>query len=378
VPQRRVALLTMGVAALLVVTLGQSSAPGATAATSLVAAGAGAAGASAAGAPATAPRRHHFDKGIAFAAYDTGDYESIAARRSLENLRSYGANCVEIIVTGYQDTVLSTSIDRLSSSTPSDAGLAVAIHRAHALGMRVFLKPHIGLRDDSHPTGQIGIFFTAVQWTTWFANYDRFIVHYARIAQAQHVELFCVGNELDVTTLHPAQWRRVIAHVRAVYSGPITYADARLVSQPKRITFWNKLDYIGANCYPSLSTAARPTVAQFRAGWVRYLPKLRPLAVRWQRPILLTEIGVRSVSGGWIYPWDCERSGTVDLTMQTCWYQAALEVVPTQQWIAGLYWWQWSTETSVGGPHDTGYTPWHKPAGTTLRSWYGWRLRTLH
>ena len=325
----------------------------------------------------TAPVRKHFDRGIAFTGYHAGDYLTAGARQSLKNLRSYGATCVEILVTGYQTGVLSTSIDRTSSSTPSDKSLAVAIHRAHELGMRVFLKPHINLRDPRHFRGQIGIFFTADQWATWFASYDRFIVHYARIAQAQHVELFCVGSELDATTRHAAQWRKVIADVRAVYHGPITYADARLIYEPNRITFWNRLDYIGVNCYPSLSSANRPTVAQFRAGWVHYLPKLRPLAVRWQRPILLTEIGVRSVSGGWILPWDYQRTGHVDLTMQARWYEAALEVVPTQKWIAGMYWWQWPTSPSVGGSSDKSYTPWHKPAGAILKSWYAVRLRAL-
>lgn len=324
-----------------------------------------------------APLRHHFDRGIAFTAYHARDYQTNAARLALKNLDSYGGNCVEILVTGYQNTVMSTSIDRHSSATPSDASLAVAIHRAHALGLRVFLKPHINLRETKHFRGQIGIFFTAAQWATWFANYDLFIVHYARIAQAQHVELFCVGNELDATTRHAAQWRQVIADVRAVYSGPITYADARLIYEPTRITFWNRLDYIGLNCYPSLSSADRPTLAQFRAGWAHYLAKLRPLAVRWQRPILLTEIGVRSVSGGWIFPWDYKRTGRVDLTMQARWYEAALEVAPTQKWIAGMYWWQWPTSPTAGGPYDTGYTPWHKPAGQILKAWYAVRIHDL-
>ena len=65
------------------------------------------------------------------------------------------------------------------------------------------------------------------------------------------------------------------------------------------------------------------------------------------------------IFGAWVYFWqqaDC--------------YQAALESVWDEPWFAGIYWWDWSAAPSVGGPQDTGFTPFGKPAEQVLRSWY--------
>ena len=51
-------------------------------------------------------------------------------------------------------------------------------------------------------------------------------------------------------------------------------------------------------------------------------------------------------------------------------YQAALETVWAQPWLAGIYWWNWDTSPYQGGANDGNFTPHGKPAEEILRSYY--------
>ncbi len=49
------------------------------------------------------------------------------------------------------------------------------------------------------------------------------------------------------------------------YTGPITYASAW--NETGSVSFWNKVDVIGANAYEAPTDITDPTVAQMVAGW---------------------------------------------------------------------------------------------------------------
>ena len=111
---------------------------------------------------------------------------------------------ISLIVTGYQETPWSTTIDATSPSTPTDAELIHVINLAHKLGLKVMLKPHLDLRNEIENDwwrGEIGPDFTSeAQWAAWFASYRDFIEHYAQLAQTYGADQFCVGTELLGTT----------------------------------------------------------------------------------------------------------------------------------------------------------------------------------
>ena len=60
--------------------------------------------------------------------------------------------------------------------------------------------------------------------SAFFDSYQRFIVDQARFAQKSGVEMFAVGIEYEKTTHREQEWRRIIAAVREVYDGRVTYA----------------------------------------------------------------------------------------------------------------------------------------------------------
>ena len=311
------------------------------------------------------------EKGMSYTGYWENAYVGAGARASLRELHATGADWAMVLVTVYQDDVDSTTITRTEPNTPTDASLTSIIAYAHHLGLKVMLKPHVDLLNDpSHWRGQIGPDFTDADWTAWFAAYDEQIVHYATLAAATKCEQFSVGCELDSTVGHAAAWRQVIADVRAVYHGKITYADDQASSDPGAVTWWDAVDLIGQDAYPTLSTRLHPTVAQLERGWSSYYKPLLRLHRRYHKPVILTEIGIRSISGAAPAPWDWQVSGKVDLADQSRWYQAALKTFSVRGWMTGLFLWQWDPNPTVGGPKDDGYTPHGKPAEVVLKHWY--------
>ena len=312
-----------------------------------------------------------FQKGVAYTGYWGTAYEGDGPLLALDRLEDTNASWVSVLVTGYQETIHTTSIDFAGPGTPTDASIERIIRRAHDLGLKVMLKPHVDLANDSgHYRGEIGPDFTPADWAAWFSSYRPFILHYAAMAESAGCELFCVGCELGTTAVHETEWREIVAAVRGVYAGPLTYADNQVESDLDAVDWWDSVDFIGQDAYPTLTQVVAPTVDDLLDGWTSFRAKLQQLSDRWGKPLILTEIGCRSILGGAQNPWDWQRQGPVDLTVQANFYEAACRAVEGRSWLRGMYWWQWSPDPDDGGTNDTGYTPHGKPAEDVLRSWY--------
>jgi hypothetical protein len=320
--------------------------------------------------PERASTRRAFQKGVAFTGYSRYAYAGEGPRAALRDVAAVNAEWVSLLVTAYQETVDATAIDIAGEGTPTDASIHDIIAYAHGLGLKVLLKPHVDILLGNRWRGEIGPGFTEADWAVWFASYRSFILHYAALAAEAGADLFSVGCELDATVHRAADWRAVIAAVREVYPGRLIYADDQAESAPDAVTWWDALDLIGMDSYPTLSTAVRPSVSSLCRGWEGYLERLRVLAERWGKPLVITEIGYRSVEGGALNPWDWQKRGPVDLVTQRKAYEAALRMVAGRTWLAGMYWWQWMPDPDDGGPEDTGYSPHGKPAERVLAFGY--------
>ena len=308
-------------------------------------------------------------QGMSYAAWWPGLYDSPGSDRALANLEATGADWVALIVTWYQDTTESTTIYR-ADATPTDEDVTHAIAQAHALGLKVMLKPHVDVLYEDAWRGEIGESFSEAQWQKWFASYRSFISYYALIASNLGVEQFCIGVELVATTHRAAEWRAVSAQVRGLYDGPITYASNHS-GEEVSITWWDAVDYIGIDAYYPLTDENDPSYETLLAAWEALLPTFVGLAAQWDKPILFTEVGYRSIDGANRWPWDWQRAGDLDLQEQADCYRALLEAVWDQPWFAGIYWWAWDADPFAGGPSDLDYTPYDKPAEALLRAYYG-------
>lgn len=304
-----------------------------------------------------------FRKGMTYAAWWHDTYATEGSDRSLEALAETGTNWVALIVTWYQNTYLDTSMIPDPSKTPTDDSVTHAIEIIHRLGMKVMLKPHIDLFDE-HWRGEI----EPKDVKAWFESYRTFIVHYAELAQAHHVEMFSAGTELNTMTQkrYAAYWLSIIEDVRRVFGGEVTYAANWWPDSAwQDFGFLKELDYVGIDAYFPLTSKSDPTVSELEEPWQRWRSHIEAWQKITNAKIILTEIGYRDLKGANIRPWDWQAEGVEDQQEQADCYEATLAVLWGKPWLQGLFWWAW---TPYQLPRD--YTPWSKLAEGTLRLWY--------
>ncbi|MGA3373934.1 MAG: hypothetical protein ABSC48_19500 [Terracidiphilus sp.] len=324
--------------------------------------------------------------GVAYTSYWYNEYlETPQGPDGTAAMAAYGVNYATVLATQYQQTYTSTSIAPSSTQTPTDAAVVAAITNLQNAGIKVALKPQVDSYD-GYWRGQ----FEPTDPTAWFSSYQTFIVHYATIAQAQSADLFVIGCEFATLSgsAYQSNWETIISAVRAVYSGPITYAANATGAGDEftRVSFWDKLDLIGVDGYFPLTNQADPTLTQLENAWTiaadnknGFAPvtALHNLQLAYPSlPLIFTEIGYTSTAGTNEAPYNYTPTAAYDPTEQASCFEAFFQVFSQESsWVKGVFWWGWSV--SPPGTDDTGYSPQNKPAADVLAQWYGGEYFTL-
>jgi len=299
-------------------------------------------------------------------------YDSVQSLRSLDALATLGTDSLAIIVDWFQDNINSTEIFR-TSYTPSDSAITTLTTAAqNQLNMRVMLKPHVDLSNDSeHWRGQIGLYFnSSKEWDLWFASYTKMMLQYATLAQKLGIAILCVGTELVATRDQETHWRQLISQVRSVYRGELVYAS-NCSPVADTIIWWDALDFIGIDGYfPICSDKLSPSVDELVTCWSDYIPAFLNITQFYKKSIMFTEIGYTSTVDTNQHPWDVDNT-TVDVNIQQRCYEAFFEALYVKyDWVAGVYWWAWTTDINDGGPTNIDFTPQQKPAQDVLQAFY--------
>src|SRR5207245_11809244 len=205
--------------------------------------------------PSPSPSRDAFASGkhkgmsYAHAMRPGGGYGSEASAESLHRLKDLGVTWVSITPFAFQRGAQDSTFRWFRGATAgfgeSDERLVAVLQQAHALGIKVMLKPHLWLRPPDwpgsiEPRGEDG-------WREWFRTYREFILHYAILARMTGMDALCLGNELEKTTGRERHWRAIIAAVRAAYPGPVTYGAT--FDEVFRVPFWDALDFLRVRPY---------------------------------------------------------------------------------------------------------------------------------
>lgn len=300
-------------------------------------------------------------------------------RQSLDRLAATGANEVAIAPFWYQDRKDSVQIYRRDSKTPTDDSVRAVIRHAKSKGLRAALKPMVDSRDGTW-RGRLEPSDVAA----WFQSYEQFLLTYARMAAEEQVDRLIIGTELATMTrpAHTAAWRSLIAKVREVYRGPLTYAanwGERNEGEYYQVEFWDALDAIGIDAYFPLSAADRPTVAEVEAAWrvttkggreVRWVDDIWQLHERFQKSVILTEIGYLSCERAGEKPWEYPCRHAVAPEVQANLYEGTLRVWSAVDWMLGYHFWRWDTNPDAGGPTNGDYMPQGKLAEEVLRRYW--------
>ncbi len=263
-----------------------------------------------------------------------------------------------------------------TTSTPDDVRLG--IEDAHRNGLAVMLKPHV----DCYSGGWRAA-ITPGNDGSWFRAYTDMMLKYAALAAETRVEMLCIGVEYAMATRpqYDREWKKLIADIRQVYSGKLTYAAnwsaafTMKEAEMEYITFWPLLDYVGVDFYGSLATngmAPLPDYAHAYARMIDRAARVGRVAERVGRKAILTEVGIQSAKGALTAPYDYAPGNIVgaepDYAVQELYYRAVLDAFGSTRWCAGFFWWNWeSVETSTKA---TNYTAEDKPAAALLKRYY--------
>lgn len=308
-----------------------------------------------------------------------GQFSSVSANQAFQTIASLGSNSIELTTRIWTQTGTTNTVIADPAKTESDASLLAGFQAAHAAGLSVVFKAAISPLNGT-PTSSMA----PTDVAAFFASYKAEIVHLATIAQTGGVATFAIGNEMS--SLSGAQyrsyWTDLISAVRQVYHGELTYAAA--TDEASKVSFWDKLDTIGVNTYPPLTSSNTPTVQDLVHAWNEVpinpyyaaafgykspVDFLHSLSEQYGKPVLMTEVGYRSVDGTAINPGSWTNSGTPNPAAQADAYNAFFQVWTAQggTWFKGVEFWQWDLNNQYS---SNGYSVMGKPAATVVSQYF--------
>lgn len=249
-------------------------------------------------------------------------------------------------------------------------GATKTIQLGHEAAMKVMLKPQVYVPGSW--TGAIN-FESDEAWKLWEADYEKYIMTFAEIAEQQNAELFCIGTEFKMSSINrPQFWEELIKKIRAVYTGQLTYA-ANWDEYPQ-ITWWDQVDYIGVDAYFPLSDEAIPTKTDLVQLWQPFEIQMSEVSKKFARPILFTEFGYMSVEGCAGKTWELEADRSIlvyNEQAQANAFDALYEVFWSKPYWAGGFIWKWYPNEFAGEKRMyKDYTPQNKLGAATLSKWY--------
>ncbi|MCB0634673.1 MAG: hypothetical protein KDD15_33305, partial [Lewinella sp.] len=295
-------------------------------------------------------------------------YGSSHSAASLAKLGQLGTNAVAIVPYGFQRDAHQAGFLSVhhGAGSENDESVIYAHAQAQQLGMYTLLKPQLWV--SSAWPGEVSM-PDETAWVDFFEYYYRWIRHYALLAEMRHFDTFCVGVEFSIATrTHPDAWRSMIRRIRGLYSGPITYA-ANWGEEFEQLAFWDELDFIGLNCYYPLSNGERPSKKELEDAFAKVLKKAEAVSKKFQKPLVFTEVGFRSVDQTWKNPHAEAGDRAYNPECQRLCYEVLFEGIADKEWIKGLFIWKWPSYLDYQKQNPVGFTPYDKPAELVVQNW---------
>jgi hypothetical protein len=200
-----------------------------------------------------------------------------------------------------------------------------------------------------------------------------------------HIPVYCLGCEMNSTEEFEDHWRSLIARVRDVYHGQITY-DVNHGNEEK-VKWFDSVDFISISAYypvpfadgrpledAAKQTEATPT-AEIAAALKPIKEQLAAISSRWGKPILFIETGVTPIRGLGRTPWehvDESLDRPIDQTEQANYYQAQFETFWNEPWFMGWCWWEWPAQLykKEDAARDREFCIYGKQAEGVVKEWY--------
>ena len=302
--------------------------------------------------------------GVSFVASNTPI--SDAAIQPVLNLY---ANWVALMPFGFMKSESATGVNYNSKQQwwgETKIGITKTALAFHSKNCKVMLKPQIWIPNGGF-TGLIEM-KSEQDWLLFEKSYEQFILDYAQLAADNNVELFCIGTELNkFVTKRAAFWKLLIAKIKNIYKGKITYAENWDTFE--NVPFISSLDYIGIDAYFPLSKLQSPDIKALSSAWKPIKSAIKKLSSTYNRPILFTEYGYQSKDFAADQPWNHKTTENINLNIQCNALQALYNQFTDEKWFAGGFLWKWyDNHATAGGNFNTDYTIQNKPAESVVKN----------
>jgi hypothetical protein len=292
---------------------------------------------------------------------------------AIDELADMGCTWINFSIASYQNDVHAERITTFNATViPSEKDILRVIAKAKSRGMGVMMMPVV-LLSNSGPKDWRGVIEPANKnWDNWFASYNAFITNMARIARDGDVDIFSVGSELLSTEPFRDRWVDVIAQIRAIYKGKLTYSANW--DHYEAVTFWDQLDYVGMNNYNELATSPGVPVEKLDEAWAPIKKKILDFAARQKKPFMFTEVGWHNLQNTLAEPWNYVAEGPIDLTEQLHAFQSFVDVwkdTPKEQFMGAFIWEWYPGGKVVDGNYSHGtYSLQATPALEVVKKWF--------
>ena len=207
-----------------------------------------------------APTRYEpgCDPGVGFNLVSWWNFETTGAtvwQNAVQEVYDKGFRHVSMIPIRYVDLTTGHLLADGHAQAPELAHVAAGVARAKSLGMTVTLNPFVV--PDGFSTWRGTMNFSGTEATTFFGDYQQYLLDVAQVAEDHDVERMMIGSELRALvqdSSHNARWTSAIAAVDSSgFVGQLGYAanwdsyrNGNLTS-----TFWENpaIDFMGVDAY---------------------------------------------------------------------------------------------------------------------------------
>ncbi len=291
-----------------------------------------------------------YQKGISVVLYGndtTMQGNTVAFFDDLDS-RELGVNSIIFTFPIFQDGATTTVLYEDPLLTPSEENIRIFLREGRSRGYYVWLKPLIDDERTGTWRGAIvpGGDFNDAALDEWFANYGALILKYAAIAEEERALGLIIGAEMESLDKdqqrYTDRWNQLIASVRAVYSGNVTYAK-NWTPVSELPGFAPSLDVLMVDAFFDLHGIGNDaTSTDIYYAWQEWLPYLRSYHDRLNMPIMFAEVGVTPRVGSFITPWNGNNGGRRDFSAQTRYYAGTCQFM--QEFgesfgFNGPFWW---------------------------------------
>ena len=185
-----------------------------------------------------------------------GYYAREDVKRQPALMAAAGVNWTTLNANLCQETYASRKVFLDFRFSSGETELTEIMKILHDHGLRILLKPCLTPLDGAwmgsvtFPTTHQIAGVSHDYWTDWFQSFGESAKYFAEFAEQNQVEGLIIGAEYFGTEGQSEHWRQVIADIRDIYSGPLTYEFTHESRKHYPLDWFDELDFLSYSYYP--------------------------------------------------------------------------------------------------------------------------------